>query len=95
MGKSVTKADLVSSMASAADIKKVQAEKALAALTETVRGALSKGKKVTLVGFGTFVVTTRAARMGKNPQTKKAMKIPASKAIRFRAGRAFKDSING
>ena len=95
MGKSVTKSDLVTTMATAADIKKVQAEKALTALTDAVRIALGKGKKVTLVGFGTFVVTTRAARMGKNPQTKKPMKIPPSKAVRFRAGRAFKDSVNG
>ena len=91
---SVTKADLVGSIASGAELKKVQAEKALSSLTDAIRHALVAGKKVTLVGFGTFTVATRAARTGRNPRTKKPIKISASKAVRFKAGKAMKDAVN-
>ena len=90
---STTKADLVSHVAKGAGIKKLDAEKALEALTSAIQKALSTGDKVTLVGFGTFEVSTRAARKGRNPQTKAPMEIPASKSVRFKVGKALKDSV--
>ena len=92
---SVTKNDLVNHIASAAGIKKVQAELALAAMTDGIRGALASGDKVTLVGFGTFQVSERAARKGRNPQTKQPIDIPASKGVRFKAGKGLTDALNG
>ena len=94
MAKSVTKADLVGSIAKEADLKKVQAERALTALTNAIQGALVQGQKVTLVGFGTFSVSNRAERMGRDPQTKKPIKIPASKSVKFKPGKAMKDAVN-
>jgi DNA-binding protein HU-beta len=94
MAKSVTKSHLIASMASEAAIKKTEAEKALAALTGAIRAALTKGSKVTLVGFGTFSVAQRAARVGVNPQTKKKIKIAASKSVKFKAGKAMKEAVN-
>ena len=66
----------------------------MGAFTETVANALKKGDKVQLIGFGTFEVTKRAAREGKNPQTGAKIKIPASKAPKFKAGKALKDALN-
>jgi DNA-binding protein HU-beta len=94
MANSVTKADLVSRIAAETGLKKVDAEKALAAMTGAIQGALQDGKKVTLVGFGTFSVADRRARMGRDPQTRKPIKIPASKAVRFKPGKAMKDAVN-
>jgi DNA-binding protein HU-beta len=94
MSDSYTKNDLVNHIAASAGIKKVQAELALAAVTDGVREALAGGKKVTLVGFGSFSVSERAARQGRNPQTKAPMLIPASKTVKFKAGKALKDSVN-
>ena len=79
----MNKSELVESMAGAAEISKAAAEKALTGLLASVTQALKKGDKVTLVGFGTFSVTKRAARQGCNPQTGKAIKIPARKVARF------------
>lgn len=93
--KSVTKAELVSKIAAETGMKKVDAEKALAAMTGAIQNALQTGKKVTLIGFGTFSVAPRKARTGRDPQTKKPIKIPASKAVRFKAGKAMKDAVNG
>ena len=90
----MTKADLVNAMAEKAGLSKADAEKALKAFTETVTKALKKGDKVALVGFGTFSVGKRAARTGKNPQTGKAIKIPAAKVPKFKAGTALKDTVN-
>ena len=95
MGKSVTKADLVSHIASEAGLKKVEAERALAALTGAIRSALESESKVTLVGFGTFSVSHHAARTGRDPQTKKPIQIPASKRVKFKAGKALKEAVNG
>ena len=92
---SVTKAELVSRIAQETGLKKVDAEKALEAVTNAIQGALSDGRKVTLVGFGTFSVAARKARTGRDPQTKKPIKIPASKAVRFKAGKAMKEAVNG
>lgn len=90
----MTKADLVNAMAEKAGLSKVDAEKALKAFTEVVTKALKKDDKVALVGFGTFSVGSRAARTGKNPQTGKAIKIPAAKVPKFKAGKALKDAVN-
>ncbi len=90
----MNKNDLVVSMVEKSGLSKKDTEKALAALLDSVKGALKKGDKVQLVGFGTFEVKKRAARTGINPQTKKAIKIKASKAPAFKAGKAFKDALN-
>lgn len=94
MAKSITKNDLIKSMADAADLKKVQAERALAAFTAAVQSALVEGNKVTLVGFGTFSVSNRAARQGRDPQSKAPIQIPASKSVKFKAGKAMKEAVN-
>ncbi|HPF29827.1 MAG TPA: HU family DNA-binding protein, partial [Lachnospiraceae bacterium] len=86
--------ELVAAVADKAGITKKDAEAVVAAFTETVTKELKKGGKVQLVGFGTFEVTKRAARTGRNPQTGADMKIPASKAPKFKAGKAFKDALN-
>ena len=90
----MNKTELVEAMAKKAGLTKKDAEAALKAFTETVTGALKKGDKVQLVGFGTFEVSKRAAREGRNPQTGAVMKIKASKAPKFKAGKALKDVVN-
>ncbi len=91
----MNKAELVAAMAEKTELSKKDAEKALKAFTEIVAEELKKGEKIQLVGFGTFEVAERAAREGRNPQTGKPMKIAASKAPKFKAGKALKDDING
>jgi DNA-binding protein HU-beta len=90
----VTKADLVNAMAEKAGLSKTDAEKALKAFADAVTDALKAGEKVALVGFGTFSVSARAARTGKNPQTGAKINIPAAKTPKFKAGKALKDSVN-
>ena len=90
----MNKTELVAAMADAAGLSKKDAEKALKAFTDVVAEELKKDGKVQLVGFGTFEVSKRAARERRNPQTGKTMSIPASKAPKFKAGKALKDSIN-
>ena len=90
----MNKSELVEAMAKKADLSKKDAAAALDAFTETITGALKKGDKVTLIGFGTFEVAKRAAREGKNPQTGEKIKIKASKAPKFKAGKALKDTVN-
>ncbi len=90
----MNKTELVAAIADQADLSKKDAEKALKAFTDVVADELKKGGKVQLVGFGTFEVAERAAREGRNPQTGKAMKIAASKAPKFKAGKALKDMLN-
>ena len=90
----MNKTELVAAIAKSADLSKKDAEAAVKAFTETVAKELKKGGKVQLVGFGTFEVSKRAARTGRNPQTGKEMKIAASKAPKFKAGKALKDMIN-
>jgi DNA-binding protein HU-beta len=89
----MTKAELVERMAKAAKITKRAAETALDSFAAGVRDSLKKGKRVSLVGFGTFSVGKRAARNGRNPQTGEAIKIKAAKVPRFKAGKALRDSI--
>ena len=90
----MNKADLIAKIAEEAELSKKSAEAALNAFVGAVEGALKKGEKVQLVGFGSFEVRKRAARKGRNPQTKEEIKIPASKAPVFRAGKALKDLVN-
>ena len=90
----MNKTELVAAVAEQADISKKDAEKALKAFTDVVAEELKKGEKIQLVGFGTFEVSERAAREGRNPQTGKTMKIEACKAPKFKAGKALKDAVN-
>ena len=90
----MNKTELVASVAEQADISKKDAEKVLKAFVDVVTEEMKKGEKVQLVGFGTFEVSERAAREGRNPQTGKTMKIEACKAPKFKAGKALKDAVN-
>ena len=90
----MNKTELVDAMAKKAGLSKKDAEAAVKAFTDVVAAELKKGGKVQLVGFGTFEVSKRAARTGRNPQTGKEMKIAASKAPKFKAGKALKDMVN-
>ena len=90
----MNKTELVAEVAEQADISKKDAEKVLKAFVDVVTEEMKKGEKVQLVGFGTFEVSERAAREGRNPQTGKTMKIEACKAPKFKAGKALKDAVN-
>ncbi len=89
----MTKAELVTFMAKEAGLTKASAEKALEAFIKGVTEALSKGDKVTLVGFGTFYVAERAERKGRNPQTKEEIIIPAAKVPKFKPGKLLKEAV--
>ena len=90
----MNKTELVAAMAEQAGLSKKDAEKALSAFVEVVAEELKKGEKVQLVGFGTLEVAERAEREGRNPQSGAPMKIAASKAPKFKAGKALKDMVN-
>ncbi len=90
----MNKTELVAAIAAKTELSKKDSEKALKAFIEVVTEELKKGDKVQLVGFGTFEVVKRKARDGRNPQTGKTMKIAASKAPKFKAGKALKETIN-
>lgn len=90
----MNKQELIAAVAAEANISKADAGKAVDALTASVTKALKKGDSVTLVGFGTFKVSQRAARTGRNPQTGKEIKIAARKAPGFTPGKALKDAVN-
>ena len=90
----MNKTELVSAMAEKSNLSKKDAEAALNAFTDIVSDELKKGEKIQLVGFVTFEVGERAERTGRNPQTGKEMTIPASKAPKFKAGKALKDMVN-
>ena len=90
----MNKTELVAAVAEKAEISKKDSEKALKAFVDVVTEQLKADDKVQLVGFGTFEVSKRAAREGRNPQTGKTMKIAACKAPKFKAGQALKDAIN-
>ena len=89
----MNKTELVAAVAEQADISKKDAEKVLKAFVDVVTEEMKKGEKVQLVGFGTFEVSERAAREGRNPQTGKTMKIEACKAPKFKAGKDLKDAV--
>ena len=88
------KSELIAAIAEKAELKKVDAEKALNAFVDAVTEALAKGDKIALVGFGTFETKKRAARTGKNPQTGAEIKIAASTVPSFKAGKGLKDAVN-
>lgn len=90
----MNKVELVASMAEKAELTKVDAEKALKAFIDVVTEEMKNGGKVQLVGFGTFEVSERAARTGRNPQTGETIEIKSSKAPKFKAGKALKDTVN-
>lgn len=90
----MNKSEMVAAIAERANLSKKDAEKALVAFIEETTNALKNGEKVHLVGFGSFEVKTRAARKGRNPQTKAVITIPASKAPVFKAGKSFKDEVS-
>ncbi len=90
----MNKTELIAAIAEAAELTKKDSEKALKAFTDIVEKELKAGEKVQIVGFGTFETSERAAREGRNPQTGETMKIAASKAPKFKAGKALKDAIN-
>ena len=90
----MNKAELIAAIAAKTGETKKSAEEAVNAFVDVVVDALVKGDKVQLVGFGSFEVRKRAARKGRNPQTKEEIKIPASKAPVFKAGKALKDLVN-
>ena len=89
----MTKAELIVKIATKANTTKASAERALNAFLESVTQALVKDGKLTLTGFGTFAVEKRSERKGRNPRTGAAIKIPASKAVKFRPGKNLKDSV--
>ena len=89
----MNKAELISKIAEKANLSKKEAAASLAALTTSITDALKDGESLTLVGFGTFEVKTRAARTGKNPRTGEAIEIPEAKIPAFKAGKALKDAV--
>ena len=90
----MNKTEIVAAMAEQTQLSKKDAEAALKAFIDVVSEEMKKGEKVQLVGFGTFEVSERAARTGRNPRTNENMEIPASKAPKFKAGKALKDAVN-
>ena len=91
----MTKAELIANVASEASLTKREAEKAVAAVFNSITAALTEGDKIQLIGFGTFEVKERAARTGRNPKTGEEIKIAASKTPSFKAGKGLKDAVNG
>ena len=89
----MNKTDLVSAVCEKTGLTKKDAAAAVDAIGEAIVKALANGDKVQLIGFGSYEVVERAARMGMNPQTKEKMQIPARKAVKFRAGKALKDAV--
>jgi DNA-binding protein HU-beta len=90
----LNKQELIDNMADSADISKAAAGRALDAMISSISGALKKGDSLTLVGFGTFSVRSRAARTGRNPKTGETIQIKAAKVPAFKAGKALKDAVN-
>ena len=90
----MNKTDLINVIADKAELTKADAARALEAYLEAVQSSLKKGEDVSVVGFGTFTVRDRAARVGRNPRTNEAIKIKASKVPAFKAGKSLKDALN-
>ncbi len=90
----MNKAELIDAVAESTDLPKASATRAVDAVLETITGVLQSGNSVSLVGFGAFIVKSRAARVGRNPQTGAAINIAAAKVPGFKAGKALKDSVN-
>lgn len=94
MGGKMNKADMIEQIAQAAEISKSAAERAVDAMIGAVKSSLHRGHSVTLVGFGTFYVSERAARKARNPRTGESIDIKAARLPKFRAGKALKDALN-
>ena len=90
----MTKADLIESVAAKLDLPKGQAERAVNLVFEDIVKALRNGDKINISGFGTFAVSARKARQGRNPKTGATIEIPASKSAKFKAGKSLKDKLN-
>jgi DNA-binding protein HU-beta len=90
----MTKADLIESMATKLDLQKTLAERIVNTMFDDIEGALQKGDKVNISGFGTFAVSARKARQGRNPKTGETIEIPASKSAKFKPGKSLKDKLN-
>jgi DNA-binding protein HU-beta len=90
----MNKAELIDAMASDANLSKADAKRALESLTSNVTSALKNGDKVALIGFGTFSISARSARTGRNPQTGATIQIKAKNVAKFKAGAALSDSVN-
>lgn len=90
----MTKAELIESVASKVDLSRAVAEQAVNTVFDDIVGALRQGDKVNISGFGTFSVSTRKARTGRNPKTGESIEISASRAAKFKAGKTLKDSLN-
>jgi DNA-binding protein HU-beta len=90
----MTKADLIDSLSNALDLPKGQAERLVNAVFDDIVSALRRGEKVNIAGFGSFNVSERKARTGRNPKTGEPIDIPASKSAKFKAGKALKDMLN-
>jgi len=90
----MNKSELIEAVASAADIEKSTASRAIQAVLDNISASLKRGDPVVLVGFGTFAVRERSARLGRNPKTGEEIKIAAGKAPVFKAGKALKDAVN-
>ena len=90
----MNKTELIEAIANESGLTKIDAEKALSAFTDTVTSAMKNGDKVQLVGFGTFEVSKRAARTGRNPRTGETVEIAASATPKFKAGKALKNAVN-
>ncbi|MBM4286360.1 MAG: HU family DNA-binding protein [Deltaproteobacteria bacterium] len=89
----MTKAELIAQVAAEAQVKKADAEKTINALIKSISGALQSTGRLALAGFGTFMVSARKAREGRNPQTGKPIKIPATKVVKFKPGKQLKDLV--
>jgi DNA-binding protein HU-beta len=90
----MTKNELVQRISEKAGISKKEANEALRAITSTFSDTLKEGDGITIVGFGSFSLTQRAARTGRNPQTGETLQIPASKTVRFKPGKSLKEAVN-
>jgi DNA-binding protein HU-beta len=90
----MTKADLIESLATKLDLQKTLAERVVNTMFDDIEAALHKGDKVNISGFGTFAVSARKARQGRNPKTGETIEIPASKSAKFKAGKSLKDKLN-
>ncbi|MCE9537538.1 MAG: HU family DNA-binding protein [Nitrospirae bacterium] len=90
----MNKSELIEAIAKHADLSKASAGRALEGALSAIKGSLKKKQSVSLIGFGTFKVSNRAARTGRNPRTGKALKIKAAKVPKFKPGKALKDSVN-
>jgi DNA-binding protein HU-beta len=90
----MNKGELIEAVAGSANLSRADATKAVDAVLDSISGTLAKGSAVSLVGFGTFSVKSRAARTGRNPRTGESIEIPASNVPGFKAGKALKDAVN-